>query len=385
MDPDGRVGPRRQRRRMHPGHRRPVAEALQGDVDAGLVVAAGEPSAADGAPVALDEHHLAQLVGVRVAGNRPAPPLEAGVDDGPAGALDRPAGLREGVRRFGRELVLGAGHRGDRHPPVDGAAAGGVPPQQPLAADAGRPHRRRPRRPLRRLEREPRREMGHRPVDGLGLPVAGVAAPERLEVGERVVAAVHRHQQRPLLAGAPLADDAPHRVALNARLLDVGVVVGLVVGAPLRLPRRVEGLGGGQAEVVRQVAHHLAGRLGGQGHVVQGDHAADGLLPPLGRRPPERDAREPPLVVGPVARAAGLPHRLVMNGNAGAAGRGRLGGRAGRREQRGEAQGEQDLQTGLGHRWISVAAFVAHTAASVSLGALAPAADCRSPPARPWR
>ena len=349
MDPNGPGGSRRQRRGMHAGHRRLVAEAFQGDVDAGLVVAAGEPAAADGAPAALDEHHLAQLVGVRVSGNGAAPPLEAGVDDGAAGAFHLPAGVREGVRRLGRELVLGAGHRGDRHPPVDRAPAGRVPAQQPLAADAGRPHRRRPRRPLGRLEREPLRQVGHGPVHRLRLAVPGVAAPERLEVGERVVAPVHRHQQRPLLAGAPLADDAPHRVALRARLLDVRVVVGLVVAAALRLPGRVEGLGGGEAEVVRQVAHHVAGRLRRQGHVVQGDHAADGLLPSLGRRAPERDAREPARVVGLVARAAGLAHRLVVDGNAGTVGLGRLGGGAGRREQRDEGQGEQGLQTRQWH------------------------------------
>ena len=45
--------------------------------------------------------------------------------------------------------------------------------------------------------------------------------PEGLEIGKRVIAAVHGDEEAPLLGGPTLGDDPPHGVALDARRLRV--------------------------------------------------------------------------------------------------------------------------------------------------------------------
>ena len=50
---------------------------------------------------------------------------------------------------------------------------------------------------------------------------------------------------------------------------------------------------------------------------VQRHHPGDGALPAFGRGAPERDARQLLLVVGPMAAAARLHHRLIGNRDAG--------------------------------------------------------------------
>src|SRR5439155_26491054 len=123
-------------------------DALEPDVDAELVVRAGEPAALRMAPVFVDEQHLAKLVLVRrvVAA---AAPLVAGVDDRAAGARDAFAGSRNRVRRLRGELAaVGSALCVDDDAPEDRTLAELIPRERPCSVQARRPHRCGPCRPL---------------------------------------------------------------------------------------------------------------------------------------------------------------------------------------------------------------------------------------------
>ena len=188
---------------------------------------------------------------------------------------------------------------------------GSNPRQRPGAGEARRAHRGRPRGPFGRLEREGLGEVVDRLVHRLG-PVAPALEP--LEVDERVQAAVRRHEEFPLLARAPLGDDAAHAVALDARVLDVAVrLVDVLDEAALDLEAAGLEFLGGEPLAVGEIAHDLARFVRAEGDVVERHHAAHRRLPPLRRLPLVGDPRHPPLVVALVTALAAADDDLVLD------------------------------------------------------------------------
>jgi hypothetical protein len=130
-------------------------------------------------------------------------------------------------------------------------------------------------------------------------------AVHRLVVDERVVAAVHRDQQLPLLLRAPLAQDARDRVARRAEISRrlVGRV-GVLNRAALFLELDRAQLLGCEPLVIGEVLDDVA-RVGGiEARVIQRHHALDGALPVLGCRAAERDPRHTAFVVGAMTGSA---------------------------------------------------------------------------------
>ena len=308
---------------MHARYHRGASQAREAHIHADFVVVAPEPAAADLVHAALHQHHLAHrpigFIGLEGA----PPPLVARVHQPAAPPGDGLAGGRKCVAGPGDERVLFAaaphGHRA-----VERAASGLVTRHDPCALQAGRAHGGRPRRPLGGVEGEDLGEVvdgalhglarvGRLPV-GTGLIGRGAHAQEGLKVRERIVAAVRRHQEFPLLARAPLRDHPSHRVALDAGELDVGVRQIAVVDHPLLdLEKTGTQLLGRQSLVVREVLHDLARLLGREGHAVERDHPLQRALPSLRRLALEGDARHAPFGIREVARRAAGADGFVVD------------------------------------------------------------------------
>ena len=153
---------------------------------------------------------------------------------------------------------------------------------------------------------------------GLGLhrPRApeSLAAVHRLVVHQRVVAAVHRDEQLPLLFRPPLAQHPRHRVTRRARVRRVLVRrVGVLDRPALGVERDRTILVRRQALVIREVLEDGARVRRLERRVVERDHALDRALPVLGRRAAVRNARHAPLVVAPMARAAFRADEIALD------------------------------------------------------------------------
>jgi len=117
-----------------------VPDALQPDVDAELIVRAGEPASLRMTPVLVDEHHLAQLMLIGRVVAAPAP-LVAGVHERASGARDLLAGSRNRVRRLRRELAaVDSALRVNRDASEDGTFAELIARERPRPLQARRPH-----------------------------------------------------------------------------------------------------------------------------------------------------------------------------------------------------------------------------------------------------
>jgi hypothetical protein len=148
-----------------------------------------------------------------------------------------------------------------------------------------------------------------------------LTAVHRLVVDERVIAAVHRHEELPFLFRTTLAEHARDRMARRAQIGRRLVrFVRVVDRAPLFLERDRPQLGGREPLMIRDVFKDAAGVFRREGRVVQRDHPLDRALPVLRRRAAIRDAGHPALVVGFVASAAARTHERVVDWNAVVAG-----------------------------------------------------------------
>ena len=89
---------------------------------------------------------------------------------------------------------------------------------------------------------------------GTGLRLKRTHAAERLKIGERIITAVHRHQQFPIAFGAALQHHTAKGVALDAGRFGVLVSRVLVLDhAPLGFEQRRPRLFRRQSEIVGQI------------------------------------------------------------------------------------------------------------------------------------
>ena len=138
-------------------------------------------------------------------------------------------------------------------------------------------------------------------------------AAESLVVDERVPAPMHRDEQVPLLARAPLRDHAAHGMADVAGPLGVRVFVFVVDDPALSLKGGRPGFFRRETEVIGQVVDDLARGRRLDTQPVERHHPPDGLLPPFWRVAPEGDPGNLLLVVHRVTWRARLLHDGIRN------------------------------------------------------------------------